>query len=443
MDRLFGTDGIRGRAYEPPLDELTVRRLGAAVAAGFAGDGEPPRLLLAGDTRESTWALAEWMASSLRASGADVVWGGVLPTPAVSQLLRYEGGFAAGIVISASHNPAEDNGIKILSPSGEKLADDRERQLERCLEQCQPLRGPGLPEPDRRLADTYLDLVTATHDGRRSLEGLHLVVDAAHGAASGLAERLFERLGARVTAIASLPDGSNINRECGATAPSRLAQQVVRSEADAGVALDGDADRALLVDEKGRILDGDDILLAWARHLRADDALPGGRVVATVMSNFGLEKALATDGLELIRCPVGDRSVWLAMAEHGAALGGEQSGHIICSHHGVSGDGLITSSHVLAIAAGDTRPVSSLSDLHRLPQVLINVPVAHKLPFDEVPSVTDALAEASRRLAGRGRILVRYSGTEPLARVMIEGEDAVEIQSLADGLAITIRNQLG
>jgi phosphoglucosamine mutase len=357
--------------------------------------------------------------------------------------LRHEGGFAAGIVISASHNPAEDNGIKILSPSGEKLADDRERQLERCLEQCQPLRGPGLPEPDRRLADTYLDLVTATHDGRRSLEGLHLVVDAAHGAASGLAERLFERLGARVTAIASLPDGSNINRECGATAPSRLAQQVVRSGADAGVALDGDADRALLVDEKGRILDGDDILLAWARHLRASDALPGGRVVATVMSNFGLEKALATDGLELIRCPVGDRSVWLAMAEHGAALGGEQSGHIICSHHGVSGDGLITSSHVLAIAAGDTRPVSSLSDLHRLPQVLINVPVARKLPFDTVPSVTDALAEASRRLSGRGRILVRYSGTEPLARVMIEGEDAVEIQSLADGLAITIRNQLG
>ncbi len=443
MDSLFGTDGIRGRAYEPPLDEHTVRRLGAAVAAAIVGGGERPRLLLAGDTRESTRTLAEWMASSLRASGADVVWGGVLPTPAVSQLLRHDGGFAAGIVISASHNPAEDNGIKILSPSGEKLADERERELEQRLDECPTPSGPGLPEADHRLADTYLDLVAATHEGCRSLEGLHLVVDAAHGAASGLAERLYERLGARVTAIASTPDGSNINRECGATAPSRLADQVVESGADAGVALDGDADRALLVDEQGRVLDGDDILLAWARHLRAIDALPGGRVVATVMSNFGLEKALAVDGLELIRCPVGDRSVWLAMAEHGAALGGEQSGHIICSHHGVSGDGLITSSHVLAIAAGQKHPVSALSDLRRLPQVLVNVPVVRKLPFDELPQVADVLRDATQMLAQRGRILLRYSGTEPLARVMIEGEDAVEIQALADRLAITIRNQLG
>ncbi len=270
-----------------------------------------------------------------------------------------------------------------------------------------------------------------------------MVVDAANGAASGIAQDFLSRLGARVTAIASSPDGNNINDGCGATAPYHLATQVLALEADAGIALDGDADRVVLVDENGAVLDGDDILLVWARHLQAADRLPGGRVVATVMSNFGLEQTLADESLELLRCPVGDRSVWLAMNEHGSVLGGEQSGHIICSHHGVTGDGLLTGSHLLAIAVDQGRPVSTLSNLHRLPQILLNVPVSRMLPFDDLPTVSRRLAETHHLLAHRGRVLLRYSGTEPLARVMIEGEDAAEIEALAQGLADIIRHELG
>ncbi len=441
MDTLFGTDGIRGRAFEAPLDEATVRRLGAALAADLGGGA--PRVLLAGDTRASTAALATWLGSSLRAAGCEVVWGGVLPTPAVSRLLAELGGFAAGVVVSASHNPAEDNGIKVLGPTGEKLADERERHLERLLPSAPARHGPGLPAVDGALARRYLELLIAGHRSGRPLAGLHVVVDAAHGAASGLAEELLDHLGARVSAIASAPDGRNINRDCGATAPARLAAAVLELGADGGLALDGDADRALIVDERGRVLDGDDILLAWASELHGEGLLPGGRVVATVMSNFGLERALAARGLTTVRCPVGDRSVWLAMVANGAALGGEQSGHVICSHHGVSGDGLVTGSQLLAIAARRGLPLSALSDLRRLPQVLLNVPVARKLPFESLPRVVGELAHTRSRLAASGRVLLRYSGTEPLARVMIEGENAAEIEALANGLADAIRNELG
>ncbi len=442
MKTLFGTDGIRGRAYEPPLDEDTVRRLGAAIAADLTGEGGGPRILLAGDTRRSTVDLAEWMGSSVQAGGGAVVWGGVLPTPAVSQLCR-EDNFSAGIVISASHNPAGDNGIKILGPSGEKIADEIERHLEQRLDDTQPLFGHALPEVDRELGRRYVDLLVATHETAAPLAGLHVVVDAANGAASAIAGDFLARLGARVTPIAASPDGDNINDGCGATAPGHLAETVLDLGADAGMALDGDADRVVLVDEGGSVLDGDDILLAWARHLRAGDRLPAGRVVATVMSNFGLERALTNEDMEIVRCDVGDRSVWLAMNEYGSMLGGEQSGHVICSHYGVTGDGLLTGSHVLAIAAGLGRPISSLSDLHRLPQVLINVPVLHRKPFDDLPEVSRRLAETNRVLERRGRVLLRYSGTEDLARVMIEGDDAAEIEALADGLAEAIRRELG
>lgn len=442
MRTLFGTDGIRGRAYEPPLDEDTVRRLGAALAADLSGVRDKPRILLAGDTRHSTQDLAEWIGSSFQAGGGRVVWAGVLPTPAVSQLCRVSD-FAAGVVISASHNPASDNGIKILGPNGEKLADDLERHLEQRIESSQPLSGPDLPEVDRAFGRRYLDLLTATHPAAKPLAGMHVVVDAANGAASGIAGEFLERLGARVTAVASSPDGANINDGCGATAPGALASKVVELRADAGVALDGDADRVVLVDENGAVLDGDDILLVWARHLQGEDRLPTGRVVATVMSNFGLERTLADEKMELVRCAVGDRSVWLTMTEHGSVLGGEQSGHIICSHYGVTGDGLLTGSHLLAIAAASGRPVSTLSNLHRLPQVLLNVPVSRRRPFDDLPTVSRRLAETHRRLEHRGRVLLRYSGTEPLARVMIEGDDAAEIEALAEGLAEVIRKELG
>lgn len=442
MNTLFGTDGIRGRALEWPLDKDTVQRLGAALAEVLAEECPEPRILLAGDTRASTETLAGWLAGSFQIHGGKVTWGGILPTPAVSQLLRIDG-CVAGVVISASHNPAHDNGIKILGTGGEKIADDRERRLEARISEILPEQGPGLPELDRSLSERYLQILINSHGTRRPLNGLHVVVDAANGAASGIAQRLLERLGAQVTAIASDPDGNNINDGCGATSPQRLAETVTASGADGGIALDGDADRALLVDEAGRVLDGDDILLGWARHLRKLGRLPGDRMVATVMSNYGLEKALNDEGIEMVRCSVGDRAVWLTMSERGAALGGEQSGHVICSHHAVTGDGLLTGTHLLAIAAERRIPVSQLSDLERMPQVLLNIPVPRKLPFGQLPMICRELAYTERSLVGRGRVLLRYSGTEPLARVMVEGEDATEIEGLADRLANAIRSELG
>ena len=441
MERLFGTDGIRGRAFERPLDEDTVRRLGVALAEDLIDTFPEARILLAGDTRASTVPIASWLASSFQARGGNVIWAGVLPTPAVSQLLQ-KGDPTVGVVISASHNPAHDNGIKIIGPGGEKLADEIERHIESRVDQVEALSGPELPEIDPSFSDRYLDFLVASHEKPEPLAGMHLVVDAANGAASGLARRFLERLGARVTAIASEPDGLNINADCGATAPQRLAATVVEIGADAGLALDGDADRAVLVDEAGIVLDGDDILLAWARHLQAADQLPGGKVVATVMSNYGLERGLRREGMEMIRCPVGDRAVWLTMSESNCVLGGEQSGHIICSKYGVSGDGLITGSHLLAIASGLGRPVSTLSDLERLPQVLLNVPVARRRPLEDLPAVSRELAATTASLDNRGRVLLRYSGTEPLARVMVEGEDGDEIEALAERLAEAIRSEL-
>ena len=440
MARLFGTDGIRGRAFEAPLDEETVRRLGAALAEELEAGG-PPRLLMAGDTRFSTPRLAAWLAEAFQGAGGTATWAGVLPTPGVSHLLR-RGGFDAGVVISASHNPAHDNGIKVLAASGEKAGDSFEERLEQRMETLSPRTGPGLPAVDPSLAEAYLELVAQTHEGDATLRGLHIVVDAANGAASGLADEILESLGATVTAIASSPDGHNINRNVGAASPAQLAEAVTRVGADGGLALDGDADRAILVDEKGRILDGDDLLLAWGRSLHAEGRLPGGKLVATVMSNFGLEKGLANEGIELLRCPVGDRAVWEMMAESGATLGGEQSGHIICSHLSVTGDGLLTGTHLLALAAASGRPLSALSGLQRLPQVLINVRVGRRRPFEEIPEVRSLVKSIESRLAGTGRLLLRYSGTEPLARVMLEGEDEGQIHTLAEELAEAIRKAL-
>lgn len=443
MTRLFGTDGIRGRALEPPLDERTIRRLGAALAEELCGLEAAPSLLLAGDTRASTPVLAAWLSESFVAAGGRVTWAGVLPTPAVSHLLR-SSAWTAGVVVSASHNPARDNGIKVLARSGSKLGDDVERRLEARLATVTPhASNHGLPPADPTLGDRYLELLLHSHRGERPLAGLRLVVDAANGAASHLAEPLFSSLGASVEVMHHHPDGANINRGCGAIAPEVVARQVTARGADAGLSLDGDADRAMLADELGQVLDGDDILLVWARALAAAGDLPGGEVVATVMSNLGLERALAGDGLRVRRCAVGDRAVWIAMSEHGAALGGEQSGHVICAHHTVSGDGLLTGSHVLAVAARSGRTLSTCSDMVRLPQVLTNVPVRRREPLDGVAALRTELESAERTLAGRGRVLLRYSGTEPLLRVMVEGDDASEIRALADQLAAIVTTHLG
>jgi len=440
MARLFGTDGIRGRAFEAPLDEETVRRLGAALAEELEAGG-PPRLLMAGDTRFSTPRLAAWLAEAFQGAGGTATWAGVLPTPGVSHLLR-RGGFDAGVVISASHNPAHDNGIKVLAASGEKAGDSFEERLEQRMETLSPRTGPGLPAVDPSLAEAYLELVAQTHEGDATLRGLHIVVDAANGAASGLASRLLERLGARVTTLASSPDGENINAACGATAPSHAAEAVVTHGADAGLALDGDADRAILIDEKGQVLDGDDILLIWARALDREGLLRQRSIVATVMSNEGLRRALENEGIGLVRCPVGDRAVWQSMRQEGIVLGGEQSGHVICARHGVTGDGLVTGTHILAVAAS-SGPLSSLSGLRRFPQRLINVPVRRKPPFETVPSIREETARAERELGKRGRVLLRYSGTEPLARVMVEAEDGEMTDSIAERLAEAVTRILG
>ncbi len=441
MNRLFGTDGIRGKAFVEPLDEETLRRLGAALARVLQRRTAQPHILLAGDTRASTNALARWLGGSFITSGGKVTWGNVLPTPAVSHILR-GGNYQAGVVISASHNPAEDNGIKVLGRDGEKLNDDDEALLENEIPSAPLTECSILPPIDTSLTRMYEDTVCASHATSQPLAGLKIVVDSANGAGSGTAARVIEKLGADVVEIFASPDGANINNNCGATSPQVLAERVVAESADAGLALDGDGDRGVLVDENGTILDGDDILLIWARALNARNELPGGKVVATVMSNFGLERALQKDGMRIMRCSVGDRAVWATMRCEDAWLGGEQSGHIICAHHGVSGDGLLTGTHLIAIAAESGKRLSELSNIKRLPQVLLNVPVKYKEPFSDLKNVTTALAATEQRLEGRGRVLLRYSGTESLARVMVEGDDQVEIEAMATNLAEVISSEL-
>lgn len=436
MHQLFGTDGIRGRALEPPLDECTVRALGRALVSSGEEVGRSCRFLIGGDTRGSTPRLAQWLADGIIAAGGALTWAGVLPTPAISCLLA-EGQWVGGVVISASHNPACDNGIKVLDAGGAKISRKEELQLEEMIPRMRE-SGPGkLPPVDGGLREHYRDFLISTLDGGKGPRPMHLVLDAAHGAASGIAEEIFEDLGFFVSSIASSPDGTNINDGVGATMPEKLSQEVLRQGADAGLALDGDADRAILVDETGRVLDGDDILLMWGRELKARGRLPAHRVVATVMSNFGLESSLRAEGIELLRCPVGDRSVWEKMQESGSVLGGEQSGHIICSHHGVSGDGLLTGLHILSLCSD--APLSAISGFKRMPQILINVPVASRIPFEEIHGLDKAVNSVRARLEGRGRVLLRYSGTELLARVMIEGEDEDEIRVLAEELASIIR----
>ena len=441
MEKLFGTDGIRGKAFVEPLDEKTLRRLGSALALVLQRRTPQPHILLAGDTRASTDALAGWLGGAFMTAGGKVTWGNVLPTPAVSHILR-GGAYQAGVVISASHNPAEDNGIKVLGRGGEKLNDGDEALLENEIPSAPLFECSVLPPVDASLIGMYEDTICTSHQTRHPLAGLKIVVDSANGAGSGTATRVITRLGADVIEIFASPDGANINAGCGATSPQALAERVIAESADAGLALDGDGDRGVLIDEKGGILDGDDILLAWARALKAQGKLPGGRVVATVMSNFGLEQALKENSMHIIRCPVGDRAVWATMRSSDAWLGGEQSGHIICSHHGVSGDGLLTGTHLIAIAAASGKRISELSNIVRLPQVLVNVPVTHKEPFSSLKNVVSKLADTENRLKGRGRVLLRYSGTEALARVMVEGDDQTEIETMASSLAEVISEEL-
>ncbi len=446
MGTLFGTDGIRASFGEPPLDRATVVALGVHLARRLVGSGGArPLLLLGGDTRDSTPQLAAWLAGGLAAGGAEARWAGVVPTPAVARLLPLVRA-AAGVAISASHNPWPDNGIKLIAGDGGKWSRDEEAALAADLERgTVPVvtAQPSLP-PEPQLAERYLDSLLELFPTPYALSGLRVALDCANGAATGLAPRLFARVGAVVHTLGDRPDGRNINRGCGSTAPAAVAREAVATGSDLGIAFDGDADRAILIDERGEVRDGDAILYLWARALQERGELDPPRIVATSMSNLGLERALARCGIGVERCEVGDRAVVETLRRLGLTLGGEPSGHIVHLGLGPTGDGLVTALVVAGIVRASGRPLSELlSDFRRYPQVLRNVPVRAKPELDSLPAVRAAAAAVRSRLGRDGRLVLRYSGTEPLARVMIEGPDQATIDLLAGELAAAIAGAIG
>lgn len=463
MKRLFGTDGMRGEAGVFPLDAETVKTVGRSLARRLGERlGRAPRVVTGRDTRESGGWIESAFADGARDAGARVDAAGVITTPGVAYLARTLPA-DAGVVVSASHNPYRDNGIKIFAPDGRKLDDATERLIESDIYAAREgaktdegvaagdVRGVGevgrseeVGQSSEALRSLYLEYLCDEVGAGLSLEGLTVVVDCANGAACGFAPALLSRLGARVVAINDSPDGRNINLDCGSLHTEHLCRRVVEERAHVGVAFDGDADRSLFADARGRLVDGDATLWVLAKLMQSRGALAGDRVVATVMSNIGLELALRTRGVELLRADVGDKYVLEELLRTGSALGGEQSGHIIFPHTSLAGDGMITTLNLLRAVREEGRPLEELTEgFERYPQVLVNVRVREKLPFDEVEEVARAAAEVRARLEGRGRLLLRYSGTEPLARVMIEGPGQEEIESLAGNLAEVIRRTLG
>lgn len=450
MKRLFGTDGIRGHAGEFPLDTQTVRTIGRSLARRFAEQlGRPARLVSGRDTRESS----EWIEAALHAGaaqeGAECDSAGVITTPGVAFVTR-EFDFDAGIVVSASHNPYEDNGIKIFSPSGKKIDEATERAIEGDIFSSAssngfPSSGLSSPNPSRRdeFQSAYLEHFVREFGGI-DLTGLRIVMDCANGAASRLAPDLLRRFNAEVVSFNDQPDGRNINLDCGSLHLEHLQARVLSEKADFGVAFDGDADRALFVDEKGNIVDGDATLWIMARFLRDRGGLANNTVVATVMSNIGLELALNGEGLKLVRTAVGDKYVLDELLKTDSELGGEQSGHVIFPRESLVGDGIRTALFVLEAMQAQNKTLSqATAGFTRYPQILVNVKVREKQPFNEVDSIAAASQEIEDQLQGSGRLLLRYSGTENLARVMIEGKDQQEIELQAHRLADVIKAALG
>jgi len=450
--KLFGTDGIRGKAGEFPLDGATVRIVGASLATHLAEQhrGRDPRIIIGRDTRESGRSIERELADGAKASGAEIESAGVITTPGVAFLTR-DLAADAGVVISASHNPYEDNGIKIFDLSGRKLDDVTERQIENDIatDRFSALRPNDVDESKTRahaieLHNRYVNYLQ--HDVARdlSLNGLSMVVDCANGAAFELAPQLFANLGARVIAINNQPDGRNINLNCGSLHIETLQQRVLSERADLGVAFDGDADRALFVDAEGNFVDGDATMWLLANYMHSRGELDNDLIVSTVMTNLGLEVALRSRGIKLVRTDVGDKYVLEELLRSKAVLGGEQSGHIIFPKTSLAGDGIITAINLLRVMMDKGKTLTQLSQgFSRYPQILLNVRVREKIPFDNIPAVHAKALEVERSLGERGRLLLRYSGTEPLARVMIEGEDEREVNSHANALSDVIRAQIG
>jgi phosphoglucosamine mutase len=444
--KLFGTDGVRGLANTEPMTAETAMRLGMAAGHYFTRGKHRHTVVIGKDTRLSGYMLEPALTAGFISMGMDVVLLGPLPTPAVALLTRSMRA-DLGVMISASHNPFEDNGIKLFGPDGYKLSDEAEGTIERYMEEglASVRAAPDRLGRARRLDDAigrYIEYTKSTFPRGLRLDGLKIVVDCANGAAYKVAPTVLWELGAEVVPVGVTPDGYNINRNCGSLSTETMRSQVVAHGADIGIALDGDADRVVLCDERGRLIDGDQVMALIAKLWKNNGLLKGGGVVATVMSNLGLERFLEAEGLLLHRTAVGDRYVLEKMRKDGYNLGGEQSGHIIMSDHTTTGDGLVAALQVLASLIGASRPASELLRLFEpLPQILKNVRVAaakSATVLDEAP-VKTAIADAEKALVGRGRLLIRKSGTEPLIRVMAEGDNEAYIEPLVDSIIASIQ----
>ena len=447
-DKLFGTDGLRGQVNVFPMQPEIIIRLGLAAGQYFRNGAKRHRVVIGKDTRLSGYVFETALTSGLCAAGMDVFLVGPMPTPAISFLTKNMRA-DLGVVISASHNPFEDNGIKFFDQDGYKLSDLAEREISELVSKRDTVWNSPKPQDIGRaykIQDSpgrYIVSLKNSFPSHLSLDGMTIVLDCAHGAAYRVAPLVFQELGAKVISLGVEPDGLNINSGCGSLHPEFVRNKVLETGADLGIALDGDADRVLLVDEKGTILDGDQIMAMCAQDFLDKDCLPGKTLVATVMSNMALELFMEERGGRLLRTPVGDRYVAEAMRKHQAVLGGEQSGHLIFLQYSPTGDGVLAALQVLKMMQEKQRPVSELAAmLELLPQHLVNVSVQRKIPFDQVPEVQKSLQAAEKALHGNGRVLLRYSGTETKARVMVEGKDPDLVRHLTSDLAQVIQENV-
>jgi phosphoglucosamine mutase len=461
MRKLFGTDGIRGVANRYPMTAEVALRLGQAVAHHFRHANRRTRVLVGKDTRLSGYFFESALAAGITSVGADVMFVGPLPTPGIA-FLTHNMRADAGIVISASHNPYQDNGIKIFGADGFKLPDEVELELEALILANDPGQEKRLPsdkDPLARLlsperlgrarryedaAGRYIVHMKNAFPTDLRLDGLKIVIDCAHGAAYKVAPAALEELGAEILILGNQPDGTNINERCGSLFPNHAAARVLEHDANIGITLDGDADRVILIDERGQRVDGDQIMAICAIELQRQRLLAKDTVVATVMSNLGLEVALRRHQIQLLRAQVGDRYVVEAMRQHGYNLGGEQSGHLIFLDHASTGDGMVAALQVLGIMQRTGKPLSELCRvMEAYPQTLLNFKVARKPPLEELPTVTAAIDAVTAELGDEGRVLVRYSGTEPKARVMVEGPDLATIERAAQHIADAMKAAIG
>jgi phosphoglucosamine mutase len=442
---LFGTDGIRGVPGTPPLDDATLFATGRSLAAYLRREHSAAHVLIGMDTRESGPHIAALLAAGLKEAGASVAFAGVITTPGVACLVR-QNDFQAGVVISASHNPYQDNGVKLFSHAGMKFPDSVEEGLEADIFKHRsdaPPKNPSLLVADASLDAEYLDFLRSRVIPGAKLSGFRILLDCANGAAYKLGPELFRSLGADVISMGVSPDGRNINAGCGSLHLDGLQKRMLTERAQLGVAFDGDADRALFVCETGKIINGDGVLLAVARHLKSQNKLKGDRVVATSMSNLGLERVLVREGIALARTNVGDRYVLEEMLRSGNVIGGEQSGHVIFLDDSPAGDGLLTAVKIASLVSMHGKIESLVEGLKDYPQIIVNVKVKSKPPLDSLPEVSRALAEAQSALGENGRVVLRYSGTEQLARVMVEAEHDADVQRFSQSLASALRSSIG